>query len=116
MKAILIDGFNKTVTELKLDDKKDMLDQWYHALKANMIETAHYITDQDSILVDEEGLLKPCDYFFTYKGAHQPFAGNGLVVGVDEDGETVDCIITLEEIEQNVEFLSRADVLSNLDF
>jgi hypothetical protein len=114
MKAILIDAFNKTVKELKLNDKKDMLDQWYYALKADMVETAYYITDQDSILVDEEGLLKPCDHFFTYKGAHQPFAGNGLIVGVDEEGETVDCVITLEEVEQNVDFISRDEILKSL--
>lgn len=110
MKAILIDAFSKTVTEIKLDGKKDMLDQWYHTIKADMVEVAHYINDHDSILVDEEGLLKPCDHFFLYEGAHQPFAGNGLIVGVDEEGETVDCNISAEEVENNVQFMSRQEV------
>lgn len=114
MKAILIDAFNKTVTEVKLDGRKDMLDQWYHVMKVDMVEVAHYINDHDSILVDEEGLLKPCDHFFLYEGAHQPFAGNGLVVGVDEEGETVDCNISAEEVEQKIEFFTRQEVLDSL--
>ena len=48
-----------------------------------------------------------------YDGAHQPFAGNGLVVGVDLDGETVDCDITVEEVKQHVRFISR-DVMIDM--
>ena len=114
MKAILIDSVNKTVTELDLDPDKNMLFQWYHALNVSMVEVAHYITDHDSIIVDEEGLLKPCDHFFLYDGAHQPFAGNGLVVGVDEDGRTVACDISVEAVRSKVQFLSRADILQIL--
>ena len=111
MKAILIDAVNKTVTELDLDPSKKMLHQWYEALNVSLVEVAHYINDHDSILVDEEGLFKPGDHFFVYEGAHQPFAGNGLVVGVDEEGETVACNITLKEVKQNVRFVSRDVVI-----
>ena len=113
MKAILIDVFNKTVKEINLDGNKDMLDQWYHVIKTDVVEVAHYITDHDSILVDEIGLLKPCDHFFFYEGAHQPFAGNGLIVGTDEEGETVDCEISAEEVENNVQFLNWKEVLES---
>jgi hypothetical protein len=115
MKAILIDSVNKTVTELNLDPQKNMLTQWYKALDVNMVEVAHYITDHDSILVDEEGLFKPCDHFFVYEGAHQPFAGKGLVVGVNEDGETVACDITVKEVESKVKFMSRNEVIKLLE-
>ncbi len=111
MKAILIDSVNKIISELDLDPNKNMLLQWYKSLDVSMVEVAHYITNHDSILVDEEGLLKPCDHFFIYDGAHQPFAGNGLVVGVDKEGETVDCDITLDEVKQHVRFVSRDVVI-----
>lgn len=113
MKAILIDVFNKTVTEIKLDSKKDILDQYYHVIKTDVVEVAHYITDHDSILVDETGLLKPTNHFFFYEGAHQPFAGNGLIVGTDEEGEAVDCNISVEEVEENVQFLNWKEVLDS---
>lgn len=115
MRAILIDPFKKTVLELNLDASQNMLDQWYKVLDASPVEVAHYIDDHDSILVDEEGLLKPCDHFFTYQGAHQPFAGRGLVVGCDNDGNTVSCTTPVEDVLDSVRFLSRIDVLGNLD-
>jgi hypothetical protein len=115
MKAILIDSYNKTVQELDLDPNFKMLFQWYQQIKCTIVTVGHYITEHDSIIVDDEGLLKPCDHFFYYDGAHQPFAGNGLVVGVDEEGETVACDITLEEVEAKVKFMSREDVLKSLE-
>lgn len=114
MKAIFIDVYNKTVQEIELSPNINMLKQWYNILQIDMVEVAHYITDHDSIIVDEEGMLKPCDHFFFYKGAHQPFAGNGLIVGVDEEGETVACDISLQEVIENTVFLNREAVLQML--
>ena len=111
MKAILIDSYNRVVEEVSLDPDQNMLHQWYDHIKCDMAQVGHYITEHDSIIVDEEGLLKPCDHFFTYDGAHQPFAGNGLVVGVDEDGETVACDITLDEVKSKVRFHNTVEVL-----
>jgi hypothetical protein len=106
MRAILIDSKNKTVSEIDIDDTKT-LEDWYRNLDCELVEVAHYISEKNHILVDEEGLLKDPDNFFTYNGAHQPFAGNGLIVGVDfNTGESVSCDITLEEVEQNVMFYS----------
>lgn len=115
MKAILIDVYNKQVKELTLDPNKRMLDQWYEHMKCDLVTVAHYINDHDSILVDDEGLLKPCDHFFNYEGSHQPFAGNGLVVGVDEEGETVACDISLEEVQAKVSFYSRQEVIDGIE-
>lgn len=114
MKAILIDSYNKTVRELDLDDNIKMLFQWYEHIQCHTVTVGCDLNDHDSIIVDDEGLLKPCDHFFYYEGAHQPFAGNGLVVGVDEEGDTVGCNITLEEVEAKVRFLSREEVIETL--
>jgi hypothetical protein len=111
MRAILIDSKNKNVSEIIIDDTKT-LEDWYKAVDCELVEVAHYINEHDSILVDEEGLLKNPTDFFTYNGAHQPFAGNGLIVGVDpNDGESIDCQITLEEVKRNTCFLSQNEVI-----
>ena len=115
MKAILIDAYNKQVKELTLDPKEPMLDQWYEHMLCDLVTVAHYINDHDSILVDDEGLLKRCDHFFHYEGGHQPFAGNGLIVGVDEEGETVACDISLEEVQSKVIFYSRQEVIDGIE-
>ena len=53
------------------------------------------IGNGDIIYVDDEGLLKPLDWFFAVKGGHQPFAGCGLVLGSNAEGETVSARIAL---------------------
>lgn len=60
------------------------------------------IADGDVIYVDDEGLLKPLDWFFAVKGGHQPFAGCGLVLGSDGEGETVSARIALEDLKRRV--------------
>lgn len=108
MRAILIDAKNKTVTEIDVDDT-NTLKHWYELIDCDLVEVAHYMSEKNHILVDEEGLFKSPNEFFTYSGAHQPFAGNGLIVGVDSNtGESVDCDITLEEATENVMFFTEA--------
>jgi hypothetical protein len=58
--------------------------------------------DGDCIYVDDEGLLKPLDWFFAIKGGHQPFAGCGLVLGTDDDGEAVSPRIALENLKRRI--------------
>jgi hypothetical protein len=64
--------------------------------------TIVHIDDGDVIYVDDEGLLKPLDWFFAIKGGHQPFAGCGLVLGSDEDGESVSAKIALHELKRRI--------------
>jgi hypothetical protein len=56
----------------------------------------------DTIFIDDEGLLKPLEWFFAFKGARQPFAGMGLVLGSNGDGDTVSARITLEALKARV--------------
>jgi hypothetical protein len=103
MKAILIDIKNQTITDV---DIKGDLQSWYKLIGCQYVECAHYLNKHDSIMVDEEGLLSQPEGFFYVEGAHQPFAGNGLVVGVDKNGKTVDVKMTAADlIRIGVEFI-----------
>lgn len=95
MKAILIDAYNKTISEM---DIKGDLQSWYDALDVELLESAHYFENGDCVLVDEEGLLKPCNHFFCIAGSEQIFAGSGLVVGYDDQGEALDCASSADEM------------------
>ena len=59
----------------------------------------------DVIFVDDEGLLKPLDWFFAVKGGHQPFAGCGLVLGSDGDGDSVSAKIALPDLKRRILYL-----------
>ena len=111
MKAILIDVRNKTISLVEVDNKR-VLEDWYELMGCQMVEVAHYFNNHDSILVDEEGLLSLSGdtKFFTIKGGHQPFAGNGLVVGVNNRGESVSPNISVEEVQKMVKFHTLREV------
>jgi hypothetical protein len=71
--------------------------------------TLVHIDDGDLIYVDDEGLLKPLDWFFAIKGGHQPFAGSGLVLGSNDGGETVSARIALPDLKRRVLHLRIVD-------
>jgi hypothetical protein len=107
MKAILIDAKNREVKEVQITGD---LESWYETIGCGMVECALYFNEHDSIMVDEEGLFNEnCDEFFFVNGGHQPFAGNGLVVGTDDTGEAVDTKIALNEVKSKVKFMDRFD-------
>lgn len=107
MRAVLINSTDKTVKDIEISETNTLQD-WYKAIGCSMVEVATYINDdRDSILVDEEGLMRTMSEsttFFQYEGANQPFFGNGLVVGVDDEGNSVSCHITALEVATNVSF------------
>ena len=107
MKAILIDSINKEVKEVEIGKG---IDEMYKFLNCEIFTIASYLDKQDAIFVDDEGLMNGTDVFFTYEGAHQPFAGNGLIMGCDDEGESVDCKISFAEVKDKVKFYSRYEL------
>jgi hypothetical protein len=78
------------------------------ALVGGYIETAFQWENGDTLYVDEEGLFRKGELvFFTLdRRQDQPFAGNGLLVGAEDDeGNTAPPKITIEELTAAVGFL-----------
>jgi len=113
MKAILIDSINKEVKEVEIGKG---IDEMYKFLNCQYFTVASYLDKQDAIFVDDEGLMNGTDVFFTYEGAHQPFAGNGLIMGCDDEGESEDCKIDINEVKKNVEFYDRFELSMAMAF
>ena len=107
MKAFLIDSINKEVKEVEIGKG---IDEMYKFLNCQCFTIATYLPKDDAIFVDDEGLMNGTDVFFTYEGAHQPFAGNGLIMGCDDMGESVDCKVSLDEVKNKVNFYTRYEL------
>lgn len=101
MRAILIDPVNKTVSEVEHNgDYRDI----YRHIECDCF-TVVGIDDVDSVFIDDEGLLKDePGPFFALKGYPQPLAGKGLILGCDEDGETIAARMSLDEARAMVSF------------
>ena len=85
-RAILIDPFNETITEVKMVDTK--LQTIYTLLECRIITITSLANGIDMVL-DDEGLLKDSEnqaYFKCGIGS-QPFAGKALIVATDDEGD-----------------------------
>lgn len=105
MKAILIDPFNETVTEVEHNgDYKHIYALLSHPDHPVDCFTVVRIEYDDAIFVDDEGLLKDPKHFFVLEGYDQPLAGKGLVLGTNVVGESVSPVSTLEDVRKRVSF------------
>lgn len=110
IKAILIDPFAETVSYVTLTDTK--LETYYNLLGCSLITIAGLADGVDMIL-DDEGLLKDSSSqaYFKIGIGSQPFAGKALIVGTDEEGETVSVPenITTEKVFERVIFFKPSE-------
>ena len=107
IKAILIDSKEQRVSEIEFD--RDDYKNISRALGCEYFEVVTYINrKQECLMVDEEGLIRgPVEHFFFWRGYPQPLAGNGLIVGTDDEGETVAPQgITVEEVRAAVDWVT----------
>lgn len=100
MRAILIDPEAKTITEVDYDGNYKSI----YKLIGCQTFTVVGINDNESIFVDDEGLLNNPEFFFMWRGYHQPLAGKGLILGVDDEGESVETKLTLDYVVDHVTF------------
>lgn len=102
-KAILIDVVNQSVTEAVVDHYSDIY---------SLIGNGCYLfcvpvefENRDSLFSDDEGLLHDEVHgCFMLKGWSTPLVGNAVILGSDEEGESVDCKTTIEEIQSQITF------------
>tara|TARA_Y100001973_G_C5182204_1_gene325550 strand:+ start:1077 stop:1433 length:357 start_codon:yes stop_codon:yes gene_type:complete len=103
MKAILINVKDQSITEVEHDNT---LDNIYELLNCRTFDVVR-IDQVNSIYVDDEGLFVDNQRYFEYGGDAQAvrLAGNGLILGVDDEGNSISPTITLEQVKGRVGFL-----------
>lgn len=115
MKAILIDAGAQEVREIEIqpDENGCTLSAIYAAIGCELIDVVR-ITRTDAIFVDDVGLLRAENEFmpfFLWDGYPNPLAGNGLILGSDENGNSAEPTVTHEWVRKRVEFLDYDDVV-----
>ena len=103
MKAILIDVKNQEVTEVLHDDT---LESIYNHVDCRTFDVVR-IDDVNSIYIDDEGLFVEDQLYFEYSGGTHKvqLAGNGLILGLNDEGDTVEPTLTVEHVKSKVTFL-----------
>jgi len=105
MKAILIDVKKEEVREVEHDDT---LKNIYELVDCATFDVVR-IDNTNGIYVDDEGLFVEDQLFFTYHGDtySQTLAGNGLILGVDSGGNSIAPTLTIEEVQEAIDFEPR---------
>ena len=103
MKAILIDVYEKEIREVDYDGTLDFI---YFNLACGTFDVVR-IDDVNGIFVDDEGLLRQNQLYFEYPSSNGIFqlAGNGLILGVDDEGNSISPTLTVEDVKSKVNFL-----------
>ena len=104
----LIDPLAQKITRIEMPaDSRGNLDTMYKAIGCYMVEVAYFNGANDGVFVDEEGMLKLPTEFFFIKGCHQPLAGRGVVLGCDEEGNTIAPTVTMDWLREHTAFVHR---------
>lgn len=104
MRAIKIDATNRTIQEFDLPSQEG------EQLAAMQKVVGGYIChageiNGDDLYVNDEGLLGiSVGAPFFEIGLHQPFAGNGLIVGHNDEGDTTPATVSLDEVKRRTSF------------
>ena len=110
MKAFVMnvaeDGYNLSFSEFNWTSWRDISP----TIGANVFDVVRLYRNGDCAYIDDEGLLKPNQWFWIHKNYPTPLAGSALFCGTDEEGETVDIETTLESLQSSVRFVTRAEL------
>jgi hypothetical protein len=102
MKALLIDSKNRTVKQIEIGEHYTEISK---AIGCDVFSAPHIMQNNDTLYCDDEGLLKNPEHFFLLDGYPQPLAGNGLILGCDDEGESIDVSMNLVELSSKVTFM-----------
>lgn len=107
MKAILIDVTARTVTDV---DLQPGLQPMYDAIQCDCVDRVVLDTETD-LWLDDAGLLhNPQPPKFKIGGYDTAFAGNGLICGYNDEGQTISTVHSAEQVRPLIEFLGDAHV------
>lgn len=108
MRAILINPFNHTITEVNYTgDFEDI----YLLIDCDTFTCVTVNERYDTLYVDDEGLINGKEQaFFGWMGYPQPLAGKALLLGTDMNGESVDTTFSLDDANDHVVWLSLMNI------
>ena len=106
MKALLIDVKNRALKQIEIGEDFTEISK---AIECDVFAAPHILENNDVMYCDDEGLLKNPEHFFLLDSYPQPIAGNGLILGCDHEGDSVDAKTSLAELASKVTFMDVND-------
>lgn len=103
MHAYLIDPFTQTITQVEYSGDYQEI---YKLTDCDTFTCVGINEFGDTVFVDDEGLINGKQQeFFMIANYPDPLAGKGLVLGTDDEGDSVSPSITLEQLKAQVDWV-----------
>ena len=109
MKAIFIDAVNRKVEKIDFNYNGD-ISMIQEKIGCSCFTAVGLETGQDAVYVDDEGAINGTNDYFFIKGHHQPYAGNGLILGCDNEGYSTDAECFDSFDPDTVKFMDRDEL------
>ncbi len=100
MKALKIDVATKKVTQVEIQDYKEI----YKHINAELFCCPVQFPNGDVLYADDEGLLKEVVGCFCMPNWNHPIVGNAIILGSTEYGESTDCKTKAEYLQSTILF------------
>lgn len=108
MKGIKIDVEKQKVYYIDIDSK---LESIYNAIGngCQIFTSPISYKNGDTMYCDDESLLNPEDIkgAFIYPDWNYPIVSNAIIMGTDEEGNSVDCKLTIEDVSYGIRFIEK---------
>ena len=109
--GILIDPDTRTITEVEVKGNYQTI---YKIIDASCFTTAPVIRDDeyttDGIYVDDNGLFTPDKKVWESDLYPEPLVGKGLIMGTDDEGESITPSIDLETVRAAVRWTNMVTI------
>lgn len=115
MRAILINPYQRTITEVVDPDLQADTRRQYRAIYRHLTEPGIHAVDlfsiiqieeAESMFVDDEGLMGAGHHCFQIWGRGAPIAGRALIMGFDHRGDNASSRMTIDAVEKTVTFMN----------
>jgi len=104
MKSFLIDPFNQKIeVAIYSGDYKDIS----KIIEADrgLFDVVRLYANQDAAFVDDEGLYVEDQKFWIHKNYPTPLAGKALVLGTDDEGDSISPATSIEQLKDDIKFI-----------
>jgi|688.fasta_scaffold03599_5 hypothetical protein len=113
MKAYLIDPNTKSITEVEYNGDWRTISEFIGNDCTNF-DVVGFPGGRHSIFIDDEGLIKgTLAPFFKPSWILTPLSGRGLVLGTTADGDSCDVSVSLQALQDDIEWLDVDVVVRN---
>ena len=104
MNAYFINPFSQKITTVDYDGDYQSISRMIDASRG-YFDVVRLYQNQDAAFVDDEGLYVEDQQFWIHRNYPQPLAGKALVLGCNDEGDSIEPQTSFEKLANDIKFI-----------